>query len=159
MRSAERSRTTGTIQAGGDEQSGRSDRSGQSGRTGRTGRTVRPSLEVLDVGAEGVGLLSEPEWSGGDRNSKTLLKTDSLRVVLTALRTGAAMDNHDPDESITIHGLQGTITVHAADESGTVRMGQLVCLAGGDPWRITADTDSLFLLVVGRSEAKTADEG
>jgi quercetin dioxygenase-like cupin family protein len=152
MRGVEREETTGTIDAGRD---GRPDSGGQ---TGREGRSVRPSLEVLDIGAEGVGILSEPEWAGGDRNSKTLLKTDSLRVVLTALRAGAVMDNADPDESITVHGFQGTIRVSAAGSEAPVRMGQLVCLAGGDPWRITADTDSLFLLVVGRSEAKGASE-
>jgi quercetin dioxygenase-like cupin family protein len=69
------------------------------------------------------------------------------------------MDNADPDESITIHGFQGTFTVRAAGQDAPVRMGQLVCLAGGDPWRITAESDSLFLLVVGRSEAKAASEG
>ena len=116
----------------------------------RPARSLSPELEVLDLGAEGVGLLAEPEWSGGDRNSKTLLKTETLRVVLTALRSGAVMDNDDPDESITIQGLQGTLTVRVDAEEVTVRMGQLVCLAGGDPWRVHAASDSLFVLVVGR---------
>ena len=116
----------------------------------RPARTLSPALEVLDLGAEGVGLLAEPEWSDGDRNSKTLLKTGTLRVVLTALRAGALMDNDDPDESITIQTLQGTLTVRVDAEEVTVGMGQLVCLAGGDPWRVLAASDSLFLLVVGR---------
>lgn len=117
---------------------------------GRPSRTLAPELAVLDIGAEGVALLAEPEWTGGDRNSKTLLKSDGLRVVLTALRAGAVMDNDDPDEAITIQALQGTVTVRAGAEEATVGTGQLVSLGGGSAWRITASSDSLFLLSVGR---------
>lgn len=120
---------------------------------GRPARTLSPALEILDVAGEGQGLLAEPEWSGGDRNSKTLLKSAALRVVLTALRTGAVMDNDHPDEAVTIHGLQGTLTVRVGTQEATVGQGQLVCVGGGDPWRIMAGTDSLFLLSVGRIPA------
>jgi quercetin dioxygenase-like cupin family protein len=124
---------------------------------GRPSRSLRPALEVLDVGTEGVGLLSEPQWSDGDRNSKTLLKTESLRVVLTALRAGATMENDDPDEAVAIHGLQGSLAVGMDAGEVTVAAGQLVCLAGGDPWRLTATTDSLFLLSVGRARTPTVE--
>jgi len=120
---------------------------------GREARTLSPSLEILDLGAEGVRLLGEPEWSAGDRNSKTLLKSDSLRVVLTALRAGAVMDNDDPDEAATIQGLHGTLTVRVGDQESTVAMGQLVCIGSGTPWRIMSSSDSLFLLSMGREPA------
>jgi quercetin dioxygenase-like cupin family protein len=98
-----------------------------------------------------VAVLTEPQWSGGDRNSKTLLKTESLRVVLTALRAGAVIENDDPDEAAAIHALQGTITLRVDAEEVPVQKGQLVVLAGGDPWRLSAASDSLFLLVFGRA--------
>jgi quercetin dioxygenase-like cupin family protein len=120
---------------------------------GRESRTLSPALEIVDLGAEGVGLLAEPEWSAGDRNSKTLLKSDSLRVVLTALRAGAVMENDDPDEAATIQGLHGTLTVRVGDEEAAVAMGQLVCIGSGTPWRIMSSSDSLFLLSVGRPPA------
>lgn len=129
------------------------DRTSGTEHSGREARTLSPSLAVLDVGAEGVGLLAEPEWSGGDRNSKTLFKGDGLRVVLTALRAGAVMDNDDPDEALTIQGLQGTITVRVGAEEAAVATGQLVCIGDGTPWRIMASSDSLFLLSVGRRPA------
>jgi quercetin dioxygenase-like cupin family protein len=118
---------------------------------GRPPRTLRPALDVLDLGAEGVAVLTEPQWSGGDRNSKTLLKTESLRVVLSALRAGAVIENDDPDEAAAIHALQGTITLRVDAEEVPVQKGQLVVLAGGDPWRLSAASDSLFLLVFGRA--------
>ncbi|HSK52007.1 MAG TPA: hypothetical protein VLA44_04575 [Clostridia bacterium] len=124
---------------------------------GRPSRSLRPALEVHDLGTEGVGLLGEPQWSDGDRNSKTLLKTESLRVVLTALRAGATMENDDPDEAVAIHGLQGSLAIGVDDGEVTVAAGQLVCLAGGDPWRLTATTDSLFLLSLGRARTSTVE--
>ncbi len=126
---------------------------------GRPSRTLSPALEIVDVSAEGRSLLAEPEWSGGDRNSKTLLKSAALRVVLTALRSGAVMDNDDPDEAVTIHGLQGTLTVRVGAQEATVGQGQLVCIGSGEPWRIMAGSDSLFLLSVGRIPADGATGG
>jgi quercetin dioxygenase-like cupin family protein len=124
---------------------------------GRESRTLAPELAVLDIGAEGVGLLAEPEWSDGDRNAKTLFKSDALRVVLTALRAGAVMENDDPDEAVMIQALQGSVAVHADGDEVSLGTGQLVCLGGGSAWRITAASDSLFLLSVGRVPSPAGD--
>jgi quercetin dioxygenase-like cupin family protein len=115
------------------------------------------TLAILDVGAEGVALLGEPEWVGGDRNSRTLFKADTLRVVLTALRAGAVMRNEDPDEAVAIQPLQGEIAVRAGSQEIAARNGDLVCVDDGEPWEVRAATDSLFLLTVGRppNPAKT----
>ena len=109
-----------------------------------------PALAILDVGAEGVALLGEPEWTNGDRNSRTLFKADTLRVVLTALRAGAVMQNEDPDEAVAIQPLQGELSVRVGSQETRVRSGELVCLRTGEPWGVSASADSLFLLTVGR---------
>jgi quercetin dioxygenase-like cupin family protein len=111
---------------------------------------IVPAFNVLDVGEEGVALLAEPEWADGDRNSKTLFKADTLRVVLTALRDGAALQNEDPDEAVAVHVLQGELQVRIQSDASVARAGQLVCLPVGEPWQITASVDSLFLLILGR---------
>jgi len=111
---------------------------------------VAQAFDVLDIGEAGVALLAEPEWANGDRNSKTLFKADTLRVVLTALRDGGILRNEDPDEAVAIHVLQGELRVRIHSDASVARTGQLVRLAGGEPWQITAAVDSLFLLIVGR---------
>jgi quercetin dioxygenase-like cupin family protein len=111
---------------------------------------IAQAFDVLDIGEEGVALLAEPEWANGDRNSKTLFKADTLRVVLTALRDGGILHNEDPDEAVAIHVLQGELQVRIQSDASVARSGQLVRLAGGEPWQITAAVDSLFLLIVGR---------
>ena len=118
---------------------------------------IVPAFDVLDVGEEGVALLAEPEWADGDRNSKTLFKADTLRVVLTALRDGAALQNEDPDETVAIHVLQGELHVRIQSDASVARAGQLVCLPGGKPWQITASVDTLFLLILGRLPEPAAE--
>jgi quercetin dioxygenase-like cupin family protein len=118
---------------------------------------VGPAFGVLDLGELGAALLAEPEWAAGDRNSKTLFKSDVLRVVLTALRDGAAIQNDDPDETVAVHVLQGELQATIQSGPSVARTGQLVCLPGGEPWQITAAVDSLFLLIVGRLPEPAAD--
>ena len=109
-----------------------------------------PALARLDIGAEGVALLTEPQWTGGDRNSRTLFKADTLRIVLTALRSGALMQNEDPDEAVAIQPMQGEIAVRVGSQELPARSGELVCVGRGEPWEVRASADSLFLLTVGR---------
>jgi quercetin dioxygenase-like cupin family protein len=110
-----------------------------------------PALALVDIGAEGVALLTEPQWTDGDRNSRTLFKADTLRIVLTALRAGAVMQNADPDESVGIQPVQGEIAVRVGSQEIRARSGELVCVGRGEPWEVRASADSLFLLTVGRS--------
>ena len=109
-----------------------------------------PAPTILDIGSEGVALLAEPEWTGGDRNSRTLFKADTLRIVLTALRAGAVMQNQDPDETVAIQPLQGEVAVRVGSQDLPARSGELVCVGEGEPWEVRASDDSLFLLTVGR---------
>jgi quercetin dioxygenase-like cupin family protein len=116
-------------------------------------------LTILDIGAEGVGLLAEPEWTGGDRNSRTLFKADTLRIVLTALRAGAVMQNEDPDETVAIQPLQGEVAVRVGSQAIPVRSGALVCVGEGQPWEVRASADSLFLLTVSRPPEPASTSG
>jgi quercetin dioxygenase-like cupin family protein len=109
-----------------------------------------PDLTLVDVGAEGVALLTEPEWTAGDRNSRTVFKADSLRIVLTALRAGARLTNVDPDEALAIQPLQGEVAVTVGAQEIAVRSGQIVCVSDGEPWEIRAISESLLVLAVGR---------
>lgn len=117
---------------------------------GRPAHSIRPTLDLVDLSDERRGLMDEPQWTDGDRNAKTLLKADSLRVVLTALRAGAVMENEDPDEPVAVQGLAGSIEIEVDGERATIEAGRLATLAGGSAWTLRATADSLVLLVLGR---------
>ena len=121
-----------------------------------TSASNAPALALLDIGAEGVALLTEAQWTDGDRNSRTLFKADTLRIVLTAMRAGAVMQNEDPDEAVTIQPIQGEIAVRVGAQELPARSGELVCVGHGQPWEVRASADSLFLLTVGRTPQPAA---
>jgi quercetin dioxygenase-like cupin family protein len=123
---------------------------------GREPRDLAPSLEVIDLAAEAVRLRSEPQWADGDRNSKTFIKSGGLRVVMTSLRAGAALDNDQPDEAVSVDVLDGLVEITAGGASVTVRPGQLATLGGGVPWRIAAAEESVVVLSVGRDDTLQA---
>ena len=118
-----------------------------------------PALAILDIRAEGDALFTEPEWTGGDRTSRTLFKADTLRVVLTALRAGAVMQNDDPDEAVSIQPVQGEVAVRVGSQEIPARTGELVFVGQGQPWEVRASADSLFLLSVGRPPKPAGTRG
>ena len=62
----------------------------------------------LDLARELEELRHEPEWKSG-HNAKTLVKTGTLRIVLTSLAAQARIPSHRTDGGISIHTLSGHI--------------------------------------------------
>src|SRR5215813_10827488 len=67
----------------------------------------------LDLPAEVSRLHDESAWSTG-QNAKTLIKYDTLRVVLVALKAGKTLAEHRTEGRISIHVLSGHVEVKAA---------------------------------------------
>ena len=80
-------------------------------RRRHTGALVGPYLE-LDLVRELGDLKREPEWIGG-QNARTLVKDDSLSIVLTVLKAGHRIPEHETDGHISIQTLSGRILVRA----------------------------------------------
>jgi quercetin dioxygenase-like cupin family protein len=128
-------------------------------RPGRPPRSLEPAVSVTDLVAAGRTLRADDRLDEHGRVSMTLFKAGPLRVVLSALRAGASMENDDPDEPVAIQGLEGSVTVSVGEEPVAVGTGELVALVDGHPWRLEATEDSLVLLIVGRAAARPADIG
>src|SRR6185437_6797531 len=64
------------------------------GSTERASRWLAESTLSFDLGDEVRQLLEEEGWRKTGHTAKTLVKEADLRVVLVALRHGAAMDPH-----------------------------------------------------------------
>lgn len=92
-------------------------------------------------------LHEERAWSTG-QNSKTLVKYDDFRVVLTALRAGARIPGHHTEGRISIQTVRGHIQVKAEGRTFTLRAGALLALNRGVPHDVEAREDSAFLLTI-----------
>lgn len=105
-----------------------------------------PHLQ-LDLNAELQQLRGEPEWTSG-HNSKTLVKYESLRVVLIALKARARIPEHQTEGRISIQTLQGHIRVRATERTFELPSGALLALEQGLRHDVEAIEDSAFLLSI-----------
>ena len=105
-----------------------------------------PFLE-FDLTRELAQLHAEPAWSSG-QNAKTLVKYDSLRVVLMALKSGARVPGHQTKGRISIQTFVGHIHVRAAGRTFDLPAGTLLALDQGLPHDVEALEESAFLLTI-----------
>src|SRR5690349_8540943 len=105
-----------------------------------------PFLE-FDLDMELERLHAEPDWSSG-QNAKTLVKYETLRVVLMALRAGARVPQHQTKGRISIQTITGHILVRAEGRTFDMPTGALLALDHGLPHDVEALEESAFLLTI-----------
>jgi quercetin dioxygenase-like cupin family protein len=93
-------------------------------------------------------LQGEPAWRDGDRNAITLTKGAGLRLVLTALRQGAALNEHRAPAAATLHVVSGRMMLRAAGQALELGSGDVVTMEAGLVHAAEALTDTVFLLTL-----------
>jgi quercetin dioxygenase-like cupin family protein len=101
----------------------------------------------LDLPAESKRLRAETTWTSG-QNAKTLIKYDTLRVVLVALQAGKTLPEHKTEGRISVHVLSGHVEVKAAGRTFNLRPGSLLALDQNLPHDIQALRESDVLLTI-----------
>lgn len=135
------------------------EQAGPDGFTGRTGCSMRfpaatggPILH-FDLLNEPGELRREAFWSRG-RNAKTLAKHGDIRVVLTVMKAGEELQQHQAHGTVLIQLLQGRVTTSVLDQVLELSPGHLVVLDPNLPHNLQAVEDSVVLLTIGwRAEA------
>src|SRR5438876_1580640 len=94
--------------------------------------------------AEIKGLREENAWQGG-RNSKTLVKKEDFRIVLTVLQSDALVHEHKATGRISVQALSGHIQMHKVFD---LPEGHLLALDRVLPHDVKALEDSAFLLTI-----------
>lgn len=80
--------------------------------------------------------------------SYALFKTEELELIRLVLPRGKGMPEHTVPGAITIQCLEGSIELSAYQTTQTVRAGELVYLAGGEPHALHATEDASVLLTI-----------
>jgi quercetin dioxygenase-like cupin family protein len=112
----------------------------------REARTMIESLMQFSLELEVDSLRLEPEYREGDRNSRTLAKETDLRVLLTVLRQGAALDEQHGDARATIQVIDGTATLDIKGAEAHLQPAELAVVDRDQPWVLRADSDCAVLL-------------
>ena len=108
--------------------------------------TAGQSLE-FELAAEIEKLRREPAYETG-RNAKTMVKYEDFRIVLTAIRSGARIQEHHSAGRISVQTVAGHIRMHALDREFDLPQGRLLVLDRGVRHDVEAVQDSAFLLTV-----------
>jgi len=119
--------------------------------SGTDERESRPLMDrwlVFNVAEEIESLRAEFEWTENDKNSRTLAKDVDFRVLLSALHTGASIDEDDGDARTSIQLLEGTADLEVAGETTPLTKGQLAVVNAGQPWVLRATSDCAVLMTL-----------
>ncbi|MCC6644049.1 MAG: hypothetical protein IT374_00550 [Polyangiaceae bacterium] len=81
--------------------------------------------------------------------ARTLVRESDQRLVLVALRAGAAISEHQASVTATVHTLSGCVRLQLPDRAATVDAGQVLVLGKGLRHDVRAERDSVFLLTLG----------
>jgi quercetin dioxygenase-like cupin family protein len=80
--------------------------------------------------------------------STALFKASQLEVMRLVLEAGKEIPEHKVAGEITIHCLEGAIEVRAHSRAQALRQGEMMYLAGHEPYSIRAVDDASVLMTV-----------
>jgi len=122
------------------------ERPSRSGAVRTPGPLGNPIL-TFDLNAERNRLREENAWQGG-RDSKTLVKNEDFRIVLTVMKANALLHEHKATGRISVQVLSGHIQMHVQDKVFDLPAGHLLALDRDVPHDVTALEDSALLLTI-----------
>lgn len=106
-------------------------------------------MDQMDIAEE----LSKIRARGSEVSSTTLLKTNTLRIVLMALKAGARLHKHHTDGRLVVQVLEGEIEFEAEGEPRHLQAGALISVGAMAQHEVTAATNAVLLLTIAWSTA------
>ncbi|MER3472143.1 MAG: hypothetical protein C4330_12700 [Chitinophagaceae bacterium] len=93
-------------------------------------------------------IKSERTWTESDRNSVTLFKSETMRIVLIGLHENAELKPHKANGVISVQVVQGKIEFTAEQQKTYLEKGQMLALHENIVHSVKALTESFFLLTL-----------
>jgi len=111
-------------------------------------RVLNAPLVEMDLNKFIEQVKSETVWADSDRNSITIYKSETVRIVLIGLRNNAELKPHQANGVISVQVLEGKLNFSTAQESISIEKGQMIALQENITHSVRALTDSFFLLTL-----------
>lgn len=111
-------------------------------------RVINAELVEMNLNHFMEQLKSEKPWLEGDRNSVTIFKSDTMRIVLLGLHANAELTTHKANGVISVQVIEGQIDFSTAQETAHMGKGQMIALHENILHSVKALTDSFFLLTL-----------
>ena len=104
-------------------------------------------MRGFNLAAEIRALRNEPAWESG-RNAKTLVKYPDFRIVLTVLKRGAVVREHQAAGRISVQTVAGHLCMHVGEQLCDLPTGSILVLDRSIVHNVEALEDSAFLLTI-----------
>lgn len=99
-------------------------------------------------------LKTEKPWLEGDRNSVTIFKSDTMRIVLLGLHANAELKTHKANGVISVQVVEGEMKFSTADQTSHMQKGQMIALQENILHSVLALKDTFFLLTLAMNNKK-----
>ncbi len=113
----------------------------------RTPEPTSAPVLAFDVNECIERLTRERNWQAG-RDSQTIVKYADFRIVLTVLRAGSHLHEHQAAGPISVQTVRGHIRMHADGQVVDLPAGHVLALDRALPHDVEALEDSAFLLTI-----------
>lgn len=114
----------------------------------RSDRPIAVPFLHFDIAEQVRHLKQESVWASGTRNAITLTKEPGVRVVLTVLKQGTKLHEHQASGPLTIQVISGRLDLHAAGQSIVLAPGEVAVLESAVAHELEAIEESAFLLTI-----------
>ena len=93
-------------------------------------------------------IKNETTWKDSDRNSVTIFKSTTMRIVLLGLHENAELKPHKANGVISVHVLEGKINFVTEQLTSLIEKGQMIALHENITHSVLALTETFFLLTL-----------
>jgi quercetin dioxygenase-like cupin family protein len=115
---------------------------------------LNASLVEMDLNKFILQIKEEPAWEESDRNSLTIFKSESMRVVMLGLHKNAELKTHQANGVISVQVLEGKMNFITEQRSVSLEKGQMIALQENIPHSVLALTETFFLLTLAMNQKK-----
>lgn len=127
------------------------------GSSERPPRQLKRAALAFNLAEELASLKQEASWEHGDRNSRTLVMDSRIHIVLTALRPGARLREHQAAGQASIQTVAGTLRVQAAGNTIDLPVGTILALDSGVRHDVEGIEESAFLLTIATPAGRSGE--
>jgi quercetin dioxygenase-like cupin family protein len=111
-------------------------------------RILNADLVQMDLNQFVLQIKEESTWAESDRNSMTIFKSDSMRIVLLGLHQNAELKTHHANGILSVQVLEGRINFMTEEKTVSLEKGQMIALHENIPHSVMALTETFFLLTL-----------
>ena len=111
-------------------------------------RLIDAQLVTMDLTQFIEQVKNESTWNESDRNSITVFKSDTMRIVLMGLHENAELKTHTANGIISLQVLEGQIKFTTEEQTVTLQKGEMLALHKKIPHSLIALKETFCLLTV-----------